>query len=715
MARKASRTSYSATGSISPQALSPKDSGQGLAKERGVCHRFRALGFPASAAACLLAIHVAMAEQSLLQENPTVDEVVHLPAGITYWQQGTFRLYPHNPPLVKLVAAIPVLGAGPVTAPVYQMPSWTSPDPSPATFAQTFAFHNRERYFELFRLARMVMPLFSVIGGLVVYLWSRELYGWGGGLLSLALWVFCPNILAHGRLITADVGSTAIGAAATYAFWRSLKQPSKGRILLAGVLLGLAQLTKFSMILLYAIWPFLWLTRQWLTKAPGARWRGLLCAVLRGAVVVVLSVLTINMGYGFEGTGIPLGRFEFGSRALTTPLAEGIRRPPPTRNELYARAWTFRENRFRRNVMAALPVPLPRHYVLGFDEQKMETEGLLLREVKAFDAYARGDLSRARDELASGDRRVVGYRVYLNGELRDSGWWYYYLAALLYKVPEGTWLLVGLASALLLAQRRPRESWADELTLAAVPLVVLISMSALTDINLGLRYVLPIAPYVFIAVGKTVPWIERLSGPRQLTGRAFIALALGLTIAATARIHPHYLAYFNWLSGGPDRDPPRLIDSNLDWGQDLLGLREWCRRKLPNQPIGLAYFGQINPSIFTLRGDRFDWFLPPARPGSIRPVGDITNPRLIGPARSLTPGYYAISATLVYGLPWRLYDSALVFPDAWAPTWNAFQPDAFGYFRRFRPLVRIGHSILVYELTAADVALVAPLFEDPAG
>ena len=65
----------------------------------------------------LLALHYALAARSLLQENPTVDEVVHLPAGITYWEKGTFRLYHQNPPLVKLVAALPVLWASPIMEP----------------------------------------------------------------------------------------------------------------------------------------------------------------------------------------------------------------------------------------------------------------------------------------------------------------------------------------------------------------------------------------------------------------------------------------------------------------------------------------------------------------------------------------------------------------------------------------------------------------------
>ena len=85
---------------------------------------------------------------------------------------------------------------------------------------------------------------------------------------------------------------------------------------------------------------------------------------------------------------------------------------------------------------------------------------------------------------------------------------------------------------------------------------------------------------------------------------------------------------------------------------------------------------------------------------------------LVGPAKKLAPGYYAVSATLLYGLPWRLYDPAspLQVPGAWAPAWNAGTEDAFWYFRQFEPKKRIGHSIYVYHLTADDVAGAAPLF-----
>ncbi|MGO9916845.1 MAG: ArnT family glycosyltransferase [Isosphaeraceae bacterium] len=673
----------------------------------------------ALAVLALLVLHYGLAARSLILENPTVDEVLHLPAGVSYWQKGTFRLYHHNPPLVKLVAALPVVMAKPVVKPLYFTDNWRSADPSQVNFGHEFAALNADRYFELFRLARLMMPLFSILGGLTVFAWSRRLYGAWGGLLSLSLWVFCPNILAHARLVTSDLGATAIGVAATYLFWRFLQERTWKWGFLAGIVLGLAQLTKFSMLVLYAVWPFLWLMRL-LLAIPRGRWpRHIGHGVIAAVAIVGCSVLTIDAGYLFEGVGIPLGRFEFGSRALTRPVTPGTRRPHNVRNILFDLTWQFRVNRFRGTWLDRLPAPLPEHYILGFDEQKIETEGIPERFGAAW-AREKSEPGSIARELAGPEsfyEKSLGYRVYLNGELRDGGWWYYYFLALAYKVPEGTWLLVVLSSILLVGVRRSRIDWFNEVALLIVPVVILAVISFLTDINLGLRYVLPIAPYVFIATGKVVPWIEGLAVPWRRLMRGVAACSLGSTVAATAWIHPHYLTYFNLVSGGPDRVPARLIDSNLDWGQDLVGLRDWCEKTIPGQPLGLVYFGQINPSILAQRGEAFNWFLPPPLPGTfeamLRP-----SPALIGPARRLTPGYYAVSATALYGLPWRYYDPAPLdkAPQAWSPAWNVKEKNGFGYFRRFQPIgPPIGHSIYIYHLTEQDIADVANLLEPREG
>jgi hypothetical protein len=352
---------------------------------------------------------------------------------------------------------------------------------------------------------------------------------------------------------------------------------------------------------------------------------------------------------------------------------------------------------------------LPEHYVLGFDEQRIETEGIPER---LWTAVRKGEVAQAAPEARS--EKTVGYPVYLNGVMKRSGWWYYFLLTLLYKVPEGTWALVVLSLPALAMTIRTRLALADTITLWVVPVVVTLSMSFLTDINLGLRYVLPIAPFVFIVCGSVASWIV---SPTRLWKGIIAALAVAAaasTVLASAMIHPNYISYFNWTSGGPDRSPARLIDSNLDWGQDLVALQKWWKETIPGQPIGLAYFGQINPSIFQLRGEPFQWFLPPVRPGTTYRMIDADIPGLVEPAPALKPGYYAASASLVYGLPWRLYDSAppQKVPAAWGPAWNAYRPGAFTYFQNFEPIDRIGHSIYIYRLDEQDVARVASTFEN---
>ncbi|WP_074306598.1 ArnT family glycosyltransferase [Singulisphaera sp. GP187] len=635
----------------------------------------------------LLVVHLTLAVRSLVEENPTIDEVIHLPAGITYWQTGKFGLYHHNPPLIKLVAALPVLALGAVEVP-FNDPSWRNEPQNKAVFAHLFQSDNARQYFELFARARLVMPLFSVLGGLVIFLWSKRLYGPGGGLLSLALWLLCPNILAHCRLVTTDVGSASLGVLATFVFWHSLQQPTWWRTVLAGICLGLAQLSKFSMVLLYGLWPLLGFLHLFTGADDESLTRRVGRSLGKGLLILGLSVVVINVGYGFEGVGIPLGQHEFLSQSLTRPVPPGMWRPPsadPLINALHQR----RVNRFRGTWLENLPVPFPKHYVLGFDDQKFEAEGV---PANLFNPQIESD-------------EVEGYPVYLNGEVRQKSWWYYYLLTLVYKVPEGTWALFLASVVILVASPRSRASWFDEITVLALPVIVILVMSVLTNINLGLRYVLASFPFVFISIGKVVPWATGLNDRvRRRAAETFLGVALAATLAATLVITPHYLAYFNWVSGGASNGSSHLIDSNIDWGQDLVGLRRWLQMHAPDEPVGLAYFGQINPNIFLFRSEGgFPWFLPPPRPGTIR--DDELPPRYRKQGLEglkFQPGLYAVSATLLQGLPWRVYDDEL---PRWLP--RSVWAGGFTYFKELKPIDQIGHSILLYRVTPAQAEMLS--------
>ena len=472
-----------------------------------------------------------------------------------YWQKGTFRLYHHNPPLVKLVAALPVMWANPLTAPVYALPSWKNEPPDQTTFSQSFAHFNIPRYFELFQLAGLMMPLFSLSEGLQS-LPGRAGDGIWGGLLSLSLWVFCPNILASCRLITSDLGSTALGVSATYVFWRYLHQPRWRWAAAAGVMLGLTQLTKFSMVLLYAVWPFLWLVRR-ILRDPGKRAVGRHVAGYgpwpgdRG-----LELSDHRRGLFLRGRGDPARSVRVWLEVVDS--TGHARHVPPGQQEHPAHGdLAVPRQSAARDLAGQGSVPVARALCPGLRRAEDRDRGNSPRFSKAVSSPRPGG-PRSHGRSGTGGsgislREKRRYPVYLNGELQRTGWWYYYLLALAYKVPEGTWLLVILSLASFRFVRRSRAEWADEVSLWTVPLVILFSMSFLTDINLGLRYVLAIAPYVFVATGKLVPWTLGLSGARKRVMTSLVAGSLVSTIASSFWIYPNYLAYFNWASGGPDR------------------------------------------------------------------------------------------------------------------------------------------------------------------
>ena len=215
-----------------------------------------------SAVAGLAAVHVGLLLWVGARAAPTVDEYGHLAAGLSYWEFGRFDLYRVNPPLTELVAAAPVALAG------YEA-DWTAWEHGPMdrtawSVGVDWLDANGDRGVRLFRLARATTAAWSVLGLLVCYRWARDSCGRPAGLLAAGLWAFNPTVLTHGALVTPDVPAAAAGLAAAYAFAHFLKHPAAGAALRAGVWLGVANLTKTTWVLLFALWPL----------AAGLTWAG---------------------------------------------------------------------------------------------------------------------------------------------------------------------------------------------------------------------------------------------------------------------------------------------------------------------------------------------------------------------------------------------------------------------------------------------------------
>jgi hypothetical protein len=145
--------------------------------------------------ACLLAY-------STHVHSPTPDEVAYLPGGISHWHFGRFELVRANPPLVRTLAAIPVILAGCKT-------DWSKFDETPGNrpehaVGKDFLVANGSRSISLFNLARWACIPFALVGGIICWCWANELYGASAGFAAVGLWSFCPNILGNGALITPE-------------------------------------------------------------------------------------------------------------------------------------------------------------------------------------------------------------------------------------------------------------------------------------------------------------------------------------------------------------------------------------------------------------------------------------------------------------------------------------------------------------------------------
>jgi hypothetical protein len=179
----------------------------------------------------------------------------------------------------------------------------------------------------------------------VCFRWAGELYGAAGGLLSLSLWCVGPNILAHAQMITSDVGAAALGASACYMFWRWLRRPTWGGAFMAGIVLGAAELTKTTFLLLYAAFPLMLLS--WRAGGAVEAFQTGNLPLRRSsqlALMMALSLYLLNLGYVFEATLRPLGEFNFISESLG-----GTRDMTPRESG--------RRNRFAESPLASVPVP----------------------------------------------------------------------------------------------------------------------------------------------------------------------------------------------------------------------------------------------------------------------------------------------------------------------------------------------------------------------
>lgn len=255
-----------------------------------------------------------------------------------------------------------------------------------------------------------------------------------------------------------------------------------------------------------------------------------------------------------------------------------------------------------------------------------------------------------------------GHSAYLLGQYSTEGWWYYFIVAFLTKTPIPTLVLAVWGGLVLL--RDPGQRW--QACLLLLPPALLFGGFVVSEGKaIGLRYLLPVYPFLFVCAGGILrtAW----SGTGRWRRRAVVGLCAGLLLTLV-RIHPHHLAYFNEAVGGPDNGHRILVDSNLDWGQDLRGLKTWMDANDVAR-IKLSYFGSVDPALYDLD---YEWL-----PSYVLPRRGVTAVEF--PAS----GWIAISVTNRVG----------VYMDAFG-----HGKGLYDWLDDYEPVARIGHSIWVYHV-----------------
>lgn len=548
-------------------------------------------------AAGFIVLHLAVGLHTAFNKSVTHDEIWHLPVGILNLSTGRFDYDNLNPPLTRMWSALPAWLAGVEVKEAVD-----------ATDIALKFVNGHKDYRTWYLWGRGMSLLLSAATAVVLCCWARHWFGAPAGTLAVALYCTCPNVIAHCSLVTPEAGVTLGFVATLYLLTRWLDRPTWRRAMLYGVVLGVAQGMKFTAVVLYPL--NLILTLIWprvVGEVSPSRWRTCLQFVAACAVSVVIW----NAAYAFRNTGDRLEDFAFESQTLNGLMEQ----------------FPFLED---------VPVPLPRDYVAGLDQQKHIME--------------------------------QPHPVFLDGELRQSGFPSYYLRVLEYKLPhllQGAFVL-GLIIMLLRRKdcpwRKQSEFW--------LPIALLLAIASFSNMQLGVRYVLPILPLMMLVAANA----GRLFEKRTRLQSAWVGLLLTVTLFSL-RHHPHHLAYFNEHAGGPIGGRHHLIDSNLDWGQDLHLVRDYMD-EINIDEINLVYFGTLPPEALGIEYQI--------------PEGAIGADGRLKPGFAYPPGWYAVSVNYVMGRP-----HTLRLPDG---TGRATWPNDFVDFARMTPRATLGGSIDIYHV-----------------
>lgn len=651
-----------------------------------------------AAVAALLALYAALALTASTRKGTSFDEGEELAVGYNIWIRHDLRMEAANGDLVKRWATLPLLVSRP-HFPSEDNPSWRNGQPYEIAFQ--FLFRSGNNPQSLLFQGRAMIAILGIATGLLVFACSRELFGNVGGLISLSLFAFSPHMLAFGALVGTTIPLCLTLLGSTWCIWHLMHRVTWGRLALSLVLFGLLVLAKPSAVVIFPITAIL-LGAKLLSGRP-LEWRlgRSRLVTSRAAQAGLFSILIV--AHGICGWTSIWAHYGFRYVASPNPSDPGIV--------------------FRKQIS---PDPVDPAF------------GKFIGWSRSNHFLPEGCLHGIEWLLRQDERRSS----FMDGKWKIGGWGTFFLYAIWVKSSPEFLLAVLVGLGVWWRARHRAKKGLSEVSEPPAPsaymalpyfilVIVYLGVATAQNVNIGHRHILPIYPALYVLCGS----LSLVWSSRPAWGRAAVAVLLVLLAAEAAAVFPDYLAYFSPLVGGPARGYRHLVDSSLDWGMDLPGLKRWLQSHNPadRDPVFLAYFGTGDPDYYQIKCTLLPC-VPDWRPYQIYPLG---------------PGFYAISATLLQTVgtaafgPWnRVYEQAYkdglanlaLFnqtandpaarsgllkrfpPEFWQREYVAFERLRFArlsaWLRHRTPDDEVGRSILIWKLD--DRSLNAALEGPPA-
>lgn len=589
--------------------------------------------------ACIL-LFMGMISLSLAWNDAlTFDEVAHIPAGYSYVALHDYRLNPEHPPLLKLLSGMMILPLKPHfdTSQDFWNNTHGSGEYGQWEAGRHLLHHAGNPTDMLVFYARLPFVFIAIVFGFFLFYWGKKTGGIITGLFALILYACDPNILGHDHLVTTDLPIAAAFGLTFFFFLHFLKQPTWLHALYGGLALGIAQVTKFSAILLIPFFGLLLITYPLLIIVPQDKKR---LKIIGSYLFKGLFALTVMCTVMYL-TYLPV---TYKMPAEILPTIAAVKGQP----EKYPRDRILMQIITKTNEHV-LSRPIATY-----------TQGLM----QVFNRVDDGNVSYFMQQVSS----------------NASPWYFPFVFVAKQTLVHLFFYIVACVLACSLFFRSLKRLFTQKLShslhacrrfcirrfheISLGMFLLLYSYISITgNLTIGFRHLFPMMPLLYILTARTV--ISSYTKLHNIFWRKIVRTAFILIIVALFGIvinaYPYYISYFNILFGGPKNGYHYVTDSNADWGQDLKRLKTYLSDHPEIDKIRIDYFGGDN--VHNRIGDQYIMWWSSKRP--------------------IEPGYYAISTLL---LQESLYRTDLSYDDSYHWTNN------------LTPIDQVGTSILIYKV-----------------